>query len=71
MSRFNSNYSFEVFQYRHQSGSLMDYNITRLTDIFKTVADFPGEEIAAPALGLALSAPAGRKSVPARPPRGF
>ena len=45
--------------------------IMRLVDIYKTAVDFPGEEIAAPALGLALSAPAGQKSMPARPPRGF
>jgi len=52
------------------AGSLQ-CRLIRLCACFKTAVGFPGEETAAPALGLALSAPVGQKSVPACPPRGF
>ncbi|MDZ7859115.1 MAG: hypothetical protein U5O15_00365 [Candidatus Krumholzibacteriota bacterium] len=39
--------------------------------IVKNAVYFPCEEIASPALRLALSAPSGQKTMPARLPRGF
>ena len=68
--KVNINYQGSIPDLYTQEETIL-FNCLLLTDIFKTAVGFPGEETAAPALGLALSAPAGQKSVPARPPRGF